>query len=179
MSTPHTLFGLMAVFKEHDRVLEAARAAYEHGYRHMDAFTPFPVEGLAEALGRPPTVLPLIVLLGGIVGGLSGYLMQWYALAVDYPLNVGGRPFNSWPAYIPITFELTVLGAALSAMIGMLALNQLPQPHHPVFNAPSFGRASVDRFFLCIEAADPIFNLAGTRRFLENLRPEAVEEVRQ
>jgi hypothetical protein len=177
VTTANPLYGLMAVFVEHTQVLEAARAAYENGYRRMDAFTPFPIEGLAEALGRSQSRLPLFVLSGGIVGGISGYVMQWYAMVGDYPMNIGGRPFHSWPAFIPIAFELTVLGAALSALIGMLALNRLPRLHHPVFGAPGFERASVDRFILCIEASDPQFDATQTRRFLERLRPESIKEV--
>ncbi len=143
----------------------------------MDAYAPFPVEGLPEALGRKPTRVPLIVLLGGIIGGLGGYFMEWYANVVSYPINIGGRPLNSWPSFIPITFELTVLGAALSAFFGSMALNKLPQPYHPVFNVPEFERASIDRFFLCIEAADPLFDLKTTRAFLEGMRPLSVSEV--
>ena len=143
----------------------------------MDAYTPFPVEDLPEALGCKATTVPLIVLIGGMTGALGGYFMEWYAMAVDYPVNIGGRPFNSWPAYIPITFELLVLCAAISAVVGMLALNHLPQPYHPIFNAPGFERASTDRFFLCIEARDPKFDASGTRRFLEGLQPKSVQEV--
>src|ERR1700761_5197288 len=142
MNGENSLYGLMAEFKQPEEVLTAVQRAYEHGYRRMDAYSPFPVEGLAEALGRRGTAVPLIVLIGGIVGGLGGYFMQWYATVVSYKINVGGRPFHSWPAYIPITFELTVLCASLSALVGMLALNRLPQPYHSVFNAPGFDRAS-------------------------------------
>ena len=137
----------------------------------MDAYSPFPVEGLAEALGHEYSPVPLFTLLGGMVGGLGGYFMEWYSMARLYPLNVGGRPHNSWPNFIPVTFELTVLVAALSAFVSMLVLNRLPQPHHPVFNVPEFRRASIDRFFLCIEAEDPKFDLNRTRRFLEELSP--------
>ena len=171
------LHGLMAEFEQPDELLAAARRAYEHGYRQMDAYTPFPVEGLAEELGSHGTAIPAIVLAGGIIGGLSGYFMEWYATVIDYPLNVGGRPLHSWPAYIPITFELTVLTAALCALVGMLALNHLPEPYHPVFNAPGFERATQDRFFLCIEAVDPKFDRAAARAFLESLRPRRVMEV--
>jgi hypothetical protein len=174
---PYLLYGLMAEFLHPEEVVAATQRSYQAGYRQMDAYTPFPVEGLGEALGRKGTAVPLIVLIGGIIGGLGGYFMQWYAMAIDERVNVGGRPFHSWPAFIPITFELTVLTASLFALVGLFALNRLPQPYHPVFNAPDFHRASQDRFFLCIEAADPTFDLAQTRQFLESLRPEKIVEV--
>ncbi len=171
------IYGVMAEFDDHERIIEAARIAYEQGYRRMDAYTPFPVEGLAKALGHKKNAVPFFVLLGGVTGGLGGYFMEWFAMAVDYPLNIGGRPFNSWPSFIPITFELTVLGASLAAIFSMLALNRLPQPYHPVFNDPHFKRASLDRFFLCIEARDPKFDRVATREFLEGLHPSTVTEV--
>jgi len=171
------LHGLMAEFLDHEQLLAAARRAHAAGYRKMDAYAPFPIEGLADELGRQRPWIPFLVLIGGILGGAGGYLMQWFSMAVDYPLNIGGRPLHSWPAFIPITFELTVLGAAVFALVGMLALNRLPLPHHPVFNAAGFARASIDRFFLCIEAADPKFELAATRQFLETLDPVTVTEV--
>ncbi len=178
-SSPHSgLYGLMAEFTQPSAVVEAAHRARAAGYRHMDAYAPFPVEGLSEALGHRPTSVPLIVLIGGACGGLGGYFLQWYSMAIDYPINVGGRPFHTWPAFIPITFELTVLCASLAGLIGMLALNRLPQPHHPVFNLPEFERASSDRFFLCIEARDPAFDRESTRRFLEGLQPVSVNEVK-
>jgi hypothetical protein len=171
------IYGLMAEFSESAALLAAARRAYETGYRRMDAFTPFPVEGLAENLGRKKSLVPLIVLLAGICGGTGGYFMEWYAMSVDYPINIGGRPLNSWPPFVPITFELTILSGALAAVIAMLALNRLPQPYHPVFNARRFERASTDKFFLCIEASDPKFDLDATRQFLETLKPDYIEEV--
>jgi hypothetical protein len=171
------VYGLMAEFSGSDALLAAARRAYETGYRRMDAFTPFPVEGLAENLGRKKSLVPLIVLLAAICGGMGGYFMEWYAMSVDYPINIGGRPLTSWPPFIPITFELTILSGALAAVIAMLALNRLPQPYHPVFNARRFERASTDKFFLCIEANDPKFDLEATRRFLETLKPDFIEEV--
>ena len=179
MKSQPGIYGLMAEFAEPEAVVAAARRAHQEGYRCLDAHSPFPVEGLADALGRKPTTLPRYVLLGGLCGGLGGYLMQWYALAVDYPVNVGGRPFHSWPAFVPITFELTILAAALSAVLCMLLLNRLPQPHHPVFNVPEFGRASTDRFFLCVESCDPRFDPQVTRRFLESLGSLSVREVPQ
>jgi hypothetical protein len=174
---PKKLYGLMAEFTEHEQVVVAAKRAYEQGYRLMDAYAPFPVEGLAEALGHQRTAVPFIVFSGGVIGALSGYFMEWYAMSVDYPINVGGRPFHSWPAYIPIAFELMVLVASLCGVVGMLALNRLPMPHHPVFNVPEFERASTDRFFLCLEARDPKFELSASRQFLESLQPSAVKEV--
>ncbi|HXH12932.1 MAG TPA: DUF3341 domain-containing protein [Alphaproteobacteria bacterium] len=171
------LYGLMAEFDGPDALLEAARRAYEEGYRRLDAYSPFPVPGLAEAIGFRRTRLPLIVLFGGIVGGLGGYYLQYWISAIDYPLNVGGRPLHSWPAFIPVTFELTVLVAALAAVLGMLALNGLPMPHHPVFNVPAFELATRNRFFLCIEATDPQFDAVGTKSFLETLKPGGVFEV--
>lgn len=164
------IYGLMAEFETPGQLVAAAERARAEGYRKMDAYAPFPVEGLADALGFRRTRVPLITLIGGLIGGLGGYYMQYWIAAVDYPVNVGGRPLNSWPAFIPVTFELTVLGAALSAVLGMLALNGLPMPHHPVFNVPRFAMATRDRFFLCIEAADPKFDRAGTKRFLEELQ---------
>ena len=171
------IYGLLAEFSDPTELVAAARRAYEEGYRQMDAYSPFPVEELAEALGFHRTRVPLIVLIGGLVGCIGGYFLQYYIAAIHYPLNIGGRPLNSWPAFIPITFELTVLIAALSAVLGLLALNGLPMPYHPVFNVPRFALATRDRFFLCIEATDPLFDREGTRRFMERLVPREVSEV--
>jgi hypothetical protein len=178
---PHkpAVHGLMAEFDNPSALVRAARTAHEAGYRRMDAYSPFPIEELADALGFHHTRLPLIVLLGGLIGGLGGFWMQYWCMAIDYPLNVGGRPLNSWPAFIPVTFELTILGAALAAVFGLLGLNRLPLPYHPVFNVERFALASTDRFFLCIEASDPKFDLEGTRQFLAGLGPRAVSEVRE
>ena len=166
---PEDLYGLLAEFDSGESLLEAARAAHAVGYRNMNGYTPFPLEGLSAALGQKPPLLPWFVLLGGILGGSGAYFMLYYASVISYPINVGGRPLHSWPAFIPITFELTVLGASFAAFFGMLALNGLPHPHHPLFGVPAFSLASRDRFFLCIQARDPLFQLAQTRQFLERL----------
>lgn len=165
------LYGIVAEFTEPDQLLAAAQQAYAAGYRKMDAYSPLPVEGLSEALGFQQTRLPLLVLFGGIVGGLLGYGLQYWTAVIDYPLNIGGRPYHSWPMFIPIAFETTILLSALTAVLGMLALNGLPMPYHPVFNAPGFSMASTDRFFLCIEAEDEKFDLQETPKFLEGLKP--------
>ena len=165
------IYGLLAEFETAEQILEATHRAREAGYRAMDAYTPYTVEGLATELGLDRTRVPMVVLIGGLVGAAAGFFMQYWAMAVDYPLNIGGKPYNSWPAFIPITFELMVLVAAFAAILGMFFLNGLPQPYHPVFNVPRFVRASQDRFFLCIEAVDPTFDRVRTRTFLESLRP--------
>jgi hypothetical protein len=174
----HGTYGVMAQFETPEQLLEAANRAHAAGYRKMDAYSPMPIEGLAEAVGFGFNWVAPIVLFFGLSGGAGGFGLLWWISVIAYPHNIGGRPFNSWPAYIPITFECTVLLAALSAVIGMLALNKLPQPYHPVFNVESFAkRASIDRFFLCIEASDPKFDVAKTKAFLEQLNPEEVAEV--
>jgi hypothetical protein len=169
--------GLMAEFEAAEPLLAATRRAWDEGYRAVDAFSPMPVEGLAEAVHAPPTRLPLVVLLGGLAGGAGGYALQYYLSVVEYPLNIGGRPLHSWPSFIIITFELAVLAAALSAVLGMFAMNGLPRPYHPVFNVPAFARASRDRFFLLIEARDPRFDPERTRLFMESLNASRVHDV--
>jgi len=171
------IHGLLAEFSEPNELIAAARATREAGYTRVDAYTPYPIEEISEALHLKRSGLPLLVLIGGIIGGLGGFGLQYWAATIAYPLNIGGRPFNSWPAFIPITFETTVLVAAFFTVLGMLALNGLPMPYHPVFNVPRFALASRDRFFLCIEATDPKFDREGTRRFLERLVPRTVSEV--
>jgi hypothetical protein len=172
-----TVYGLMAEYTDPDCIVDAAKRAYEAGYRKMDAYSPMPVEGLAEAIGFTHNRLPLLVLIGGITGAITAFVTMWFSATIHYPFNVGGRPLFSWPAFIPITFELTILFASGAAVLGMLGLNGLPMPYHPVFNAPGFAMASRSRFFLCIEAADPKFDLDETRRFLESLGPKRVVEV--
>ncbi len=171
------LYGLMAEFNEPEPLVEAARQAYQAGYRKMDAYSPFPVESLTEALGIRQSKLPFLVFLGGLVGAVGGFAMQYLGMAVFLPINSGGKPPNSWPAFIPITFETTVLVAGFTAVVAMLALNKLPQLYHPVFNAPNFVRASQDKFFLCIEANDPKFDRDETKTFLQQLHPADVTEV--
>jgi hypothetical protein len=170
-------YGLMAEFEDPNDLVAATRRARAEGYRRMDAYSPLPIEELHEALGAPDTRLPLVVLIGGLVGCLGGYGLQYWSAALAYPLNIGGKPLHSWPAFIPVTFECTILVAALSAVFGMLALNGLPQPYHPVFNVPRFALASRNRFFLCIEASDARFDLQKTRAFLETLNPREVTTV--
>ena len=176
----HDLYGMTGYFESGEALVEATKKAYGAGYRELDAYTPVPVEGLAEAMGRRGTVMPLIVLGGGIAGGLTGWFMQWFSATYDYPFNVGERPFNSWPMLIPIIFELSVLFAAVSGTLGMLFLNGLPRLNHPIFAAHGIERATTDRFCLCLEAADPRWDREETRRFMEDeLHASDVAEVRR
>ena len=171
------LYGVMAEFESPSDLVAAAHRVYSLGYRRINGYSPYPIEELSEAIGFTKTSLPLIVFIGGIVGGLSGFFMQYWMAAIDYPINVGGKPTNSWPAWIPITFEMTVLFAAFSAVLGMLILNKLPQPYHPVFNLPNFALATRDRFFLAIEANDPKLNHAEVIELLKSLNAVAVNDV--
>ncbi|MGL4553949.1 MAG: DUF3341 domain-containing protein [Gemmataceae bacterium] len=170
-------YGLLAEFDSPKALIEAARKAKADGYKRMDAYTPYPMEELTDALGHRVTRLPLVVLIGGVLGGLAGYGLQWWSSVYAYPLIVADRPFHSWPAFIPVTFECIILGASLSAVFGMLGLNGLPMPYHPLFNIDRFALASRDRFFLCIRVVDPKFDRVQTRQFLEALGPREVQEV--
>jgi Alternative complex III, ActD subunit len=172
-----SIYGLMAEFHSAEELVEAAQHTWRTGYRHIDAFAPFPIEGLSEAVGFPRTRLPVLVFIGGLIGCCGGFFLQYWPNVIGYPLNIGGKPYDSWPAFIPITFELTILCAALAATFGMLALNGLPCPYHPAFNVERFAMASRDRFFLLIMAQDPKFDLEQTREFLTELNPREVSEV--
>jgi len=171
------LYGVIAEFENPSDLVAAARRVYSLGYRRINGYSPYPIEELSEAIGFTKTSLPLIVFIGGLVGGIGGFLMQYYIEVIDYPINVGGKPYNSWPAFIPITFEMTVLVAAFSAVLGMLVLNKLPQPYHPVFNLPNFALATRDRFFLAVEANDQKFVHAEVVELLKSLHAVEVNDV--
>jgi hypothetical protein len=171
------LYGIMAEFDNPSDLVAAARRTYQEGYRRINGYSPYPIEELSEAIGFTHTSLPLIVLIGGILGAVGGFFMQYWMEVIDYPLNVGGKPFNSWPAFIPITFECTVLVASFAAVLGMLALNKLPQPYHPVFNAPNFALATRDKFFLVLEANDPKFKHGEATQFMKTLGAMDVNDV--
>ena len=175
--TEPTLHGVVAEFVTPDGLVNACKKARAAGYRRMDAYTPYPLEEAADAIGFKKTQVPLLTLCGGILGGLSGYGLQYWTNLSAYPMNIGGRPLHSWPSFIIITFEMTILFAGITAVVGMLTLNGLPQPYHPIFNHPRFTAASRDRFFLCIEAADEKFNLEETTRFLQATDAIDVAEV--
>lgn len=180
MSTPNhgpELHGLLAEFDSASQLVAAAHRTHAAGFRKVDAYSPFPIEELAEALGHHHSPVPLLVLGGGLAGAAAGIGLQYFVSVVAYPLNIGGKPLWSWPAFIPVTFETTILFAAFAAVFGMLIVNRLPQPHHPVFNAPRFALASRDRYFLCIEAEDAQFDREATRQFLLSLSPTEVTEV--
>jgi hypothetical protein len=171
------IYGLMAEFPSADALIAAAHQVHEAGYQKVDAYTPYPIEAVSEALDLPRSKMPIIVLLGGLFGGFGGYMLQFWSQVIRYPMNIGGRPIHSWPSFIVPTFECTILGAALAAVVGMIAINGLPMPYHPVFNVPRFALASRDRFFLVIEAIDPRFHPDATRRFLAGLNASEVSEV--
>jgi hypothetical protein len=177
MAARNPIYGLLAEFETPTEVVEAAKKTHAAGYKKIDAYSPFPIEELSEAIGFHHNNVALVVLCGGIIGCLTGYLMQYWIATISYPVNVGGRPFHSWPSFIIVTFELTILFSVLSAVFGMLALNGLPMPHHPVFNVPRFELASKDKFFLIVFSSDPKYNAGDTRAFLEGLRPVSISEV--
>jgi hypothetical protein len=171
------IYGIMAEFDSASDLVAAARKTHEAGYRKIDAYSPFPVEELAEAIGFHQNRVPMVTLIGALIGGLSGYLMQYWMAVVNYPVNIGGRPYHSWPSFIVVTFEMTILFGGISAVLGMLALNGLPMPYHPVFNVPRFAMATKDRFFLIVFSTDPQYNPVGTRQFLESLGCRSLSEV--
>ncbi|MEX0776896.1 MAG: DUF3341 domain-containing protein [Phycisphaeraceae bacterium] len=172
-----TLYGLLAEYQDAEALVAAARRCREAGYTAMDAFSPYPIEALDEALGIGRTRLPLFVAVAAVVGGLGGYFLQYYTAVIDYPWMIGGKPLHSWPMFLPITFECTILVAGLAAAVTMIALNKLPEPYHPLFNVPEFERASQDRLFLCIEASDPKFDAVKTSAFLTELGAREVTHV--
>jgi hypothetical protein len=171
------IYGVIAEFADAQSLLDAAHATRAAGYKDVDAYSPFPIHGLAEASGFHRSGLSAVVLTMGVMGGLGGFAMCWFANVVQYPLNIGGKPFNSWPAWIPITFECTILLAAFGAVFGMLALNGLPMPYHPVFNVKRFDQASRDRFFLVVQSRDPKFDVDRVYEFLDTLKPREVLDV--
>src|SRR5215475_1805297 len=171
------IYGLMAEFENVNDAITAARRTYAAGYRKMDAYSPFPVEELSEAIGFHKNGVALICLIGGLLGCTGAFTLQWWINNVSYPINIAGRPLNSWPSFIIVTFEMTILFSGLSAVFGMLALNGLPMPYHPVFNVPQFEGVTKDKFFLVIFSSDKRYDAIGTRRFLESLKPVSVAEV--
>ena len=170
-------YGLMAEFDDVNTVITAARRVYGAGYRKIDAYSPFPVEELSEAIGFHKNGVALVCLVGGLLGCTGAFTLQWWINTISYPINIGGRPLNSWPSFIIVTFEMTILFSGLSAVFGMLALNGLPMPYHPVFNVPRFEFASKDRFFIVIFSSDRNYDPTRTRQFLEGLNPISVAEV--
>ncbi len=171
------IYGIMAEFDSASDLVAAARKTHEAGYRKIDAYSPFPVEELAEAIGFHSNRVPLITLCGGIFGGTGAYLMQYWMAVVSYPVVIGGKPYHSWPSFIVPTFEMTILFAGIGAVLGMLALNGLPMPYHPVFNVPRFAMATKDRFFLIVFSTDPKYKPGEVRQFLESLAPRSISEV--
>lgn len=171
------MHGVMAEYQDEHEIVHAAQRMYDLGYRKMDGYSPIPVHGLDDAIGRRRTKLPILVLCAGLAGAFGGFFMLWFSSTIHYPLNVGGRPYNSWPMFIPITFECTILCASLTAVFGMLGLNGLPQPYHPTFNVPDFIRASSNGFFLCVESTDPKFDPAAVKADFESTHAKAVHEV--
>lgn len=176
-TTGPVIYGLVASFETADQLVAATKAAKAAGYSHLDTHTPYPVGETADALGFPKSEMGVVMFLGGLTGACGGFFMQYWTNAYGYPLIVGGRPYLSWPSFIPITFEMMVLTASLSGLFGLMALCGLPRLNHPLFSSKVFDRATRDRFILSVEATDPKFDLAGTTAFLNSLHPDAVEEV--
>jgi hypothetical protein len=177
IETPRRPFGLMAEFDNATALVAAARRAREAGYTKIDAYSPFPIEELTDAMKLPRNRVPLVVLLCGLTGTIGGYALQYWASVIEYPLNIGGRPFHSMPSFIVPAYETTILLASLGAVVGMILLNGLPMPYHPVFNVPAFEAASSDRFFLTIETGDPKFDAQATRDFLQGLHAVGVSDI--
>jgi hypothetical protein len=175
--TAGRVYGLLAEFETGDALAAATRRAVDAGYTRLDGYSPYPVGDVADALKFPKSEMGPVMFLGGLTGACTGFFMQYYLNAYGYPLNVGGRPYLSWPSFIPITFEMMVLTTALTGLFALIAICGLPQYHHPLFNSKTFDRATRDRFFLCIEAIDPKYDSAATRAFLNELHPLSVEEV--
>ena len=175
--TEPTAYGLMAEFETPEGLLDAAKKTYSAGFRRMDAFSPVPIHGLAAAIGFHRTNLPVLTFVCGLLGAVCGYGLQYWVHVIDYPINIGGRPLHSGPSFIPVTFELTILFAGIGTFVGLWIANRLPMPYHPVFNVPEFARASQDRFFLCIESEDPMFDAEETRGFLQSLTPVNIFNV--
>jgi hypothetical protein len=171
------IYGLLAEFDTAEAVVEAAHRTYAAGYRKIDAYSPFPIEELSEAIGFHKNGVAPVCLLGGILGGTGAYLLQWWINTISYPVNIGGRPYHSWPAFIIVTFEMTILFGGLAAVFGMLVLNGLPQPYHPLFNVDRFSFVTRDRFFIAIFASDDKYDLVETREFLQTLHPHSISEV--
>jgi hypothetical protein len=171
------LYGVIGQFDSEEDLVAAAHRVIAEGFRQIDAFSPYPIDGLAGVIRRERSLAPLLMLIGGLIGAVTGYGMQLYAMGYFYPLNVGGRPLHSWPLFVPIAFELTVLFSAFAGAIGMLVLNHLPCVYHPLFSVPGFDRVSSDRFFLCIEATDPSFDERRIRELLQELHSVAITEV--
>lgn len=178
MTRRREAYGMAAGFQSPEALLAAVRRTRAAGYEKLDACTPFPIEDLPEALGQSRSRVPLFALVGGVIGAGSAYFLLWYSAVIDYPWNIGSRPLHSWPSFIPITFELGVLGAAMFIFGSVFMLSRLPRLHHPLFDADGFDHATCDRFFLCIEADDPRYDSAATRQFLETLDPMSIDEVR-
>jgi hypothetical protein len=172
------VWGVMAEFATADELVAAARRVRESGYEHVEAYSPFPIDGLAEALGFERNRVPLFTFVGALCGGIGGYFLQWYSAVVDYPVNIAGRPLNSWPMFVPVTFEMAVLGGALAAVISMLAASGLPKLHHPLFAVPEFDLATRNRFFLCLRSDDPSFTSDGAKELLGGLRAMRCVEVK-